>query len=560
MREAVILTASSFAVKIIGVVFKIPLTNILQNNMGVFTAAYSIYAMLFMLSTSGLPVAISRLVSASNGHGRGREADRISIIAIVLFGLIGFVFTALLMLFAPLIGELTGHEQSVAAMRVIAPALFFICVCASMRGYYQGLRNMYPTAISQFIEAFFKMTVGLAAVAVASAKGASVEIQAACAISGVTAGTFFATVFILVYRRFSKKSVPDYSDNTCRTDKQLTKAILLVAMPVTLTAAALYFSQFLDTLIIVNVLHGAGETKETAGILFSAYTGLSVPLYDLLPATLVFPIATSILPAISDALARHKKALASKLTKQSIRISGIIAVPCSVFLLVCGRWCISLIYDIDKWQEPITMASGRVTTAFDEASAALAVLAFAVFFISIVSTANSLLNAYGKQHLPFIAVLIGIIVLTVSEIILLYSPLGIIGAAASSVICYVIVMLIDVFFLRRYCGVKLKLAGMFARPVLCGAVTAGFTWLARTGAVALWKKFVGEGVQTRGASLVILLISGITMVLVYIAAMLLLRGIKESEVRLLPKGDWLANKLIKLGWLKAEPEIAEAQQ
>ncbi|MBO5767518.1 MAG: polysaccharide biosynthesis C-terminal domain-containing protein, partial [Clostridia bacterium] len=174
------------------------------------------------------------------------------------------------------------------------------------------------------------------------------------------------------------------------------------------------------------------------------------------------------------------------------------------------------------------------------------------------STCNSLLNAYGKPHLPFIAVLIGIGVLTVSEIALLYSPMGIHGAPMSSVICYLIVMLLDIWFLRRYCSVKLKLAGMFARPLLCGVISGACTYGAYIGAKALFGAFVGGSTDTRSASLVILLISGIALVVSYAASVLLLRAIKEDEVRLLPMGNRIADLLIRLKWLKKQ-EITEEE-
>ncbi|MBR6562680.1 MAG: polysaccharide biosynthesis protein [Clostridia bacterium] len=556
LREAVILTVASFAVKIIGVVFKIPLTNILKDSIGIFTAAYSIYAMLFMLSTSGLPVAVSKLVSASNEKGRGQEAKRIANLAIAVFGIIGFLFAAALFVFAPNIATMTGHADSALAMQVIAPSLFFICICAAVRGYFQGLRNMFPTAISQFIEAFFKLAVGMSAIIVAKNMGASVAVQAACAISGVSVGTFFAMVYILLCRRLSKKSIPNDTDKEVQSDKKLLQLILLVALPVTLTAAALYFSQFLDTLIIVNCLEASGESKSVADTLYSAYTGLSVPIYDLLPATLVFPIATSILPAISAALAIKKQKRAARLTRQAVRISGIIAVPCGAFLLVTGRHCITLLYGADKWSDPMTMADGSSLVPLDAAATALSVLAFAVFFISIVSTCNSLLNAYGKPHLPFIAVLVGIAVLTVSELLLLRSKMGIYGAPLSSLICYTIVMLLDMWFLKKHCGVRLRLGEMFARPVLSGVVAAVATYGAYVGAKALWSSVMGGSTDTRLASLCILLISGIALVISYVIAVLLFKAIKEDEVRLLPMGGKIAALLIRLGWLKRE-EIEE---
>ena len=558
LREAVILTVASFAVKIIGVVFKIPLTNILGESIGVFNAAYSIYAMLFMLSTSGLPVAVSKLVAASNEKGRGIEAKRIALLAMLVFGVIGLVFAVALIIFAPNVAAWTGHADSALAMQVIAPALFFICVCAAVRGYFQGLRNMFPTAISQFIEAFFKLTVGMSAVFIARDMGASVSVQAACAISGVSVGTFFAMLYILICRKVSKKSRPNDTDKNVDSDKKLLKLIALVALPVTLTAAALYFSQFLDTLIIVNCLADSGESIKTAETLYSAYTGLSVPVYDLLPATLVFPIATSILPAISGALAVKKSKRASFLTQQAIRISGIIAVPCGAFLLVAGRHCISLLYGADKWSEPLLMADGSELIPLDAAAVSLSILAFAVFFISIVSTCNSLLNAYGKPHLPFIAVLIGIGVLTVTEIGLLYSPLGIYGAPISSLVCYTIVMLLDIWFLRKYCGVKLKLAGLFARPVLCGVISAIVTFGAYIGTKALWKSLIDVNTDTRIASLAILLVSGIALVMTYCVSVLVFKAIKEDEVRLLPMGNKIARFLLKRGWLA--PSVADVEE
>ncbi len=552
LREAVILTVASFAVKIIGVVFKIPLTNILGENIGIFNAAYSIYAMLFMLSTSGLPVAVSKLVAASNEKGRGKEAKRISFLAMIVFGIIGFLFAVALVIFAPYIADWTGHSDSALAMRVIAPALFFICICASVRGYFQGLRNMYPTAISQFIEAFFKLAVGLGSVIYADYLGASVAVKAACGICGVSVGTLFATVYILLYRRFSKKCTPSNTDDNVESDKKLLKLIALVALPVTLTAAALYFSQFLDTLIIVKCLGNAGVNPDSAEKLFSAYTGLSVPIYDLLPATLVFPIATSILPAVSGALAVKKDKRAGYLTAQAIRISGIIAVPCGVFLFVTGRSCISLLYGADAWSNPVPLGNGSEVVLLDVASLALSILAFAVFFISVVSTCNSLLNAYGKPHLPFIAVLVGITVLTVTEIALLYSPLGIQGAPIGSLVCYFIVMLLDIWFLRKFCGVRLRPAGMFARPVLCGLISGGATFGVYKLVYSLW-----NSPDSRIAAFFILLAAGITLVIAYVVTTLVFKAIKEDEVRLLPKGNMIADKLIRLGWLKKSETVED---
>lgn len=557
VREAIVLTIANFAVKIIGVVFKIPLTIILKDSIGVFTAAYSIYAMLFMLSTSGLPVAVSKLVAASNEKGRGREAKRITFLASVFFGALGLLCTLALVIFAPNIATFTNHAESALAMRVIAPSLFFICVCSAVRGHFQGMHNMNPTAISQFIEAFFKFAVGLSAVMIAHTKGASVEVQAACAISGVTVGSILGTAFTLLYAKFSKKSILNNTDENVKSDRELMKIIMAVALPVTFTAATLYFSQFLDTLVIVNCLESAGESLDAAENLYAAYTGLSVPIYDLFPSTLVFPIGMSILPAVSGALAVKRYKKSNFLTTQAMRISAIIAIPCGVFLCIAGRSCISLIYGVDGWSNVLAMADGTQLLPVDAAAMCLTILGCAVFFISMVSICNSLLNAYGKSHLPSIAVSIGIVVLVVSEILLLKSPVGICGAPLSSLICYFVVLVIDIAFLRKNCGVELKVTSLFGRPMLCGVVTGAVTYLVYAGSKWMWVNNMASAWDSRLGSLVILLLSGVAMVVTYATSLLVFKGIKEDEVRLLPMGNRIADLLVNLGWLEKSQVVIE---
>ena len=154
-----------------------------------------------------------------------------------------------------------------------------------------------------------------------------------------------------------------------------------------------------------------------------------------------------------------------------------------------------------------------------------------------------------SRNLPFISVLVGIAVLTVTEVVLLYT-VGIYGAPISSVVCYLIVMLMDIYFLRKYCGVRLNLGGMFARPLACGAISTVVTYGAYVGAKALWRALVGANTDSRVAAFVILLISGIALVIAYSLSSLVLSAIKEDEVRLLPMGNKIADFLIKRNWLK----------
>ena len=238
VAEALVISVSNLLVKIIGVLFKIPMSNMLQEGMGVFNAAYSIYAMLYMVSTAGLPVAISRTVSASAKKGRTREVENIYKIGSMMFGVIGLICTLLMFFGADAIATFSKHDDAALAMKIISPTLFLVCVSAATRGYFQGLRNMLPTAISQFIEAFFKMLIGILAAYIAVKKGASPAISAACGISGLTVGTLLSAAFLLFWKKRTDMRRPPLKGGTKRL-RVLAARLAVIAVPVTITSSAL---------------------------------------------------------------------------------------------------------------------------------------------------------------------------------------------------------------------------------------------------------------------------------------------------------------------------------
>ncbi len=541
--EASIISISNFAVKIIGVLFSIPLSNLLQGEIAVFNAAYSVYAMLYMVSTAGLPVATSRLVAASAKRGRANEAKQIYKICMWLFGVIGFVFAFAMFIFADKIALWTTHYNSINAMRVIAPTLFFICVVSAIRGYLQGLRNMVPTAVSQFIEAFFKLTIGLGMAYWSHHQGHSPAVQAAFAVLGITVGVFFGMIYLIIYSRFSKKIYTPLTDYGCDSNSVIIKKLAIVALPVTITSSALYMSHFADTIIVKKALISSGFSEFIANEMYGAYTGLSTKLADLLPSTFVFPIAISILPAISGALAAKKQKEVDDYIHASLRISGIIALPCAALLFVLSRPLICVLFG-STWGEPIVMLGGNIVMPVDLAATALSILAVGIFFISLVSTTNALLQAIGKAYLPMISVCVGAVCLIISDLILVkITSINIYGAPIGTLVCYIVAFTINILSLKRV-GVKcVSPITLFAKPFFA-AVTAGF---ASFGVYSLCRLVQGDG---RLVNLFRLGVSGVVGLAVYVVVILLIKGITEKEVRLLPMGNRIASMLIKLGILK----------
>ena len=529
--EAGIISISSFIVKIIGVLFKIPLANILGKDMGVFQAAYSLYAMLYMLSTSGLPVAISRLIAASDKKGRDREVERTFRVSLTVFAVTGVIVTILMMIFAKPFFSATDHASSVTAAYVIAPTLLFVCVCSAFRGYYQGLHNMYPTAIGQLIEAVFKMGLGLGATILAAHLGFEPYIQAAFAISGITIGMFVEMVLLFVYRAFELRKKKTFTCKSTESSRKIAKNILLIAFPAMVTSSALYLSSFADTVLIKSRLIFSGVSENMAEELYSAYTSYSTAISDLLPSTFIFPIAISILPAVSAAFAIRDWAECNRNIRQSIRISAIIGMPCGAFLAATAPSCLTLLY-------ANAFSDYSEINALQVASNALRILAIGILFIAIVSTTNALLQAIGRIWQPVLSVFVGVGFMFLFELFGTSGFLGIYAAPISSTIGYLIAACLNMHFLEKYTTAQLSPARMFVKPLIC----AGITFAATISVHTLVEAILPFG--GRPGALVALLFSGITAVAVYVVSMLLLHAISADEVRLLPFGKKIASFLI----------------
>lgn len=547
LTEALIISLSSFLVKIIGVVYKVPLADMLGTSMGVFNAAYSVYSMLFMLSTSGLPTAISRMVAAAAEKGRKLETQKILKNAVIVLGALGFVLSLAMYIFAEPLADWSKHPDAATAIKVISPTLFFICVASAFRGYFQGLHNMYPTAISQFIEAFFKLALGLGAAYYARSAGYSTVEQAAFAICGLTVGVFFGMAFLVLYKRFGKKYQFESITSECAADSDILHRFVQIAAPVAVTSSALYMTHFLDTLVINQRLVKAGYELEVADKMYSAYTTLATSLSDLVPSTLVYPVAISILPAVSAAIAVGRMKDVRRYCMQSLRMSVIISSPFALCMAVLAKPCISLIYG-SGWGGTVTLLSGQTITLVDLASGCLSILSLGMILISTLSTSNALLQAIGKVTAPMFSVLLAVIPLLGLQLLLISMPsVGIYGAPIATIVCYFAALTLNLGKLKRTLPkLRLTFKLLFFKPLFCSAASA----IVCAVVYALLSTLLA-GSTSRLASALYIIASAVFAVPVYVILMLKLNGITASEVELLPKGNRIAQLLLSKGMLKS---------
>jgi len=435
-----ILSVSTLICKVIGLLFKIPMLGLIGiEGMAYFSSAYHIYILLLTFSTSGLPVALSMMTAKSSARGDRAEVGRIFGVSLRLLLPLGAAGSAILYFCAGIFSEWISIPGAEPAIKAISPTLFFICVSSAVRGYFQGHEIMLPTAVSQLIESVSKLVLGMGLAYAAISRGADPSDTAAAAIAGLTVGVAAGALYLTVRKLsfpYTKTARGLYTAASSYTPRRRIAAEMIkIALPVTVSASVTSIAGLADTAIITGRLVSSGWAYDTALALYSGYANLAVPLFNL-PVALITPVAMSLVPALSAAVAAGT---AAAVKRTAFRITLGAAVPASLGLAVFARPVLELIYP--------SQASAVASSA-----PLLSVLASSVVFSCLITVTNAVLQAWEHPSLPIISIAAGTAVKVASEYLLVGSPLGIYGAPVSTVLCGVTVMLVNLAFVRRYSG------------------------------------------------------------------------------------------------------------
>jgi len=338
LKGAAILAAASIFVKIVGAIYKIPVYSILgAEGTGVFQVTYNIYTLILTISTAGIPVALSRLVSAAAARGNTGLVKRYFSVALPSFILIGLVAMALMYLYSDGLARLMNNSLAAPGIRVLAPAVFFVCIISVYRGYAQGFENMIPTAISQVVEVVCKAAFGIAAAMWLLRLHNEPHIVSAGAIMGVTIGLGLCIPLLIWYKRKLDRGLSITSEQTEQRGKlSVFGSLMKVSIPITISASFMSIMTVIDTSIVNGRLQSALLlTEREASEQFGIYSyGLTI--YNLPPA-LIVPLAVSIIPAISAALARERKDESGGIMKSSIKLHNMLAMPACAGIMCLRR-------------------------------------------------------------------------------------------------------------------------------------------------------------------------------------------------------------------------------
>ena len=514
IRGALILSAAGIISKILGAVYRIPFARIVgDEGLGIYQMAYPFYTLILAISTAGIPLAVSKLISekaCQEDYEGVQRVFRLSLMALTLFGL---AMSMALFLLADWISLAVLNEPRAAmSLKAIAPAIFFTSVIANFRGFFQGYQRMTPTALSQILEQLVR--VGTVFVATWYLLDIGLEETAAGASLGATTGSFVALLVIMGLYFLAKERKARGTPQSQENSRTLFVQIAKLAIPITIGALVLPLMQIMDTFLVPGTLQKAGYSMERATALFGQLSGMAGSIINL-PFMITTGLAASLVPSISETIKLGRKEQLGGILYKGFKLASVVVVPATVGLMVLAQ--------------PITTMLFKLP----EAGVALAWMAPTVLAIGAYQVASGTLQGMGRAGLPVISLVAGVSLKAILTYVLILAGMGIKGAALATVGGYLLAAGINLWFMNRLVrssGRWFSPGDHIVKPLL--AVTA-------MGVIAL---VLHQGLLFLGNSLATLL-SIMVAASAYFLLLIKMKGITEEEIASLPKAG---NALVRI--------------
>ena len=530
LHGAAIYTIGIVIIKILGAFYKIPLGNILgDDGFTHFDMTYKIYNVFLTISTAGIPVAMSRLISESETVDREQQVHRVFQVSLWTFIVLGAFGTIVMMAFPAGLASWMGDIQASRCIFVMAPSVLLVCVTAAYRGYAQGHADMIPTTVSQVVETAMKVAVGLACAAVLHKMGKSVEICAAGAILGTTVSSLAAMLYmqVKIHRKYEVNPPIRPDSDVPDSRKKILWDLLRIGVPITISTSVMSLIQLADSKITLNQLqNAAGYTAQAAYVLNGVYAK-AMTVYNV-PSAFVVPFLSSIVPAVAAARVRGRQDEACDVAENAMRMCTLLCLPMAVGMAVLAVPCMQVLY-------PESAAQGGLL---------LCELGITCYFMTMSLMTNSILPANGNERLPLISILLG----GVTKVIVTYALVGnpainIYGAPLGTMCCYIVMLVSNLIFMRKKMARPMRIGRIIGRSGVSAAIMGVAAW-------AVWSLLHGimGGVTAEIANrpLNVLLPFGaavLTGVVVYGIMIIALRAITLEDMKLIPKGEKIAKWL-----------------
>lgn len=565
---ALIMTIGMLVVKIAGAAFKVPLSYILGGvGMGYFSTAYTMYTPIHALATAGLPIAISRIVSDYITQKRFKDVKLIHKISVPIFVITGFLGSALMTIFSFRYVNYINSPGSLYSLIILAPTIFFSCLISIYKGYYEGLRNMIPTVVSEIVEAIGKVVFGVSfSLAVmwygmneyknsgtvfgvfygslSEAKSALLPWGAAGAVLGITLGSVAGYLYMLIkYKIYGDGITKEEIENSppANSVKSLLKTILHISIPVALGAIIMNIATAIDTSLVQKRLDDV--MRDTPGILLKVYEGL-IPLETvrsktthvfligcfgyMSTVTMILPtftqgLAISALPNVTAAWVGGIKEKIISSIETVLKVTSIISFPIGLGMSVLSFPIMDLIYN--------TLGKSKSMGEVCISAQIMTLYALGIIFLAIGTPICSILQAVGRADIPLKILLVGVTIKVVLNYILVGIPeINIQGAGIGTLACYLFVCIAGLICLRKEIKLKLNWSRIFFKPFACSLMCALAAYSSH-GLLSLVLPY-------KMATIFAIGIAGI----VYVLVLLLSRTVTSKDLLTVPK----CKKIVKI--------------
>ncbi len=539
LAQGMILASAGIITKIIGVIYRIPLINIMgDQGQGYYGVAFEIYAIALLLTSYSLPLAVSKLVSARVSKGERRNAYKV-FKAALMFAITAGTAIGLIVFFGAgfIADKIMAMEPSKYALRVLAPCLLIVAVMGVIRGYFQGLGTMLPTAVSQILEQIVNAVVSVVGASYlfefgrqAAEKKKLDYLAPAYGAAGGTLGTLVGAVsgllfLLLVYSAYKKIIRRQLRRDRTRHREPYSvifPILIMTITPVILSTAIYQSTKILDVGIFNNIMSVQGMEKERYETLIGMFSGKFTTLVNV-PLALSNAIGASVIPSLTAAVTARDRKLVHHKIHLATRFVMLVAIPSTVGCFVLARPILDLLFTGDNEIPALLLMTGALNIAF----------------YSLSTITNAMLQGINRMTIPIRNAVISLIIHLISLVIMLVAlKMNIYAVVVATMIFSLCMCLLNGAALHREIGYVQEQHKTFLIPIIASIIM---------GVVALIAQLILEVILPGKLATVIALFIA---VLVYAVALLMLGGLSEDEILAMPKGGMLVTLFKRLHLLR----------
>lgn len=537
--QATILAAASIISKLIGMIYNIPFANMLGPvGNGYYGRAQTIYSFILLIATFSIPAAVSKIMAEYIEKGEYKNVKRIlngSFFYVFVVGLIAALFTYFA---APVLVT----DNTVPALRVLAPTVFLSGFLSVYRGYFQAYGNMVPTSVSQIVEqilnAVFSIAAAILFMRIATTNGSDPEIYgAAGGTLGTGIGALAGLIYIVILFATRKKELNERitTDTTEQilSYREVVRLLLMIATPIIISAAIYNINVPLDMSIHDKIQEYRGVEKTIIDGQYGLYSRYYLVLANV-PIAMAAAIASAVIPGISSAHAVNNRKECHRKITQSMQLTMTLTTPCAFGFAVLGRQIVALVYY-------------KLNTADNHTVAYLLLFGgFSIIIYGISSVLNGVLQGIGKVNVPVISSLTALVLHILVLVPMLFMGFGTYSLIAATAFYAVVVVIMNYHTVKKELDYHMEWKTIVGVPVLSSAIMAGFAWISYRICRYIFDLCAGSFLSNALATLISIAIAAI----IYFIAMIKVGGYTQDMLLAFPKGGLLVKIAKKLRLIK----------